>query len=60
MFHNYLTTVNDFKKEFQFNHGAWFTGFWESVVIASPITSNVNFVETYVSGISETSGMKYI
>jgi hypothetical protein len=30
------------------------------VVIFSPITSNVNFVETYVSGISETSGTKFI
>jgi len=31
-------------------------------LLRSPITSNVNFVEiyNYVSGISETSGMKYV
>ena len=28
--------------------GMWFTGSWESVVIFSLITPNVNFVETYM------------
>jgi len=37
----------------------WFTGSGESVVIFNPITPNVNFVETYISGISETSGIKH-
>ena len=28
--------------------GTWFTGFRDSVVIFSPITPNVNFVDTYI------------
>jgi len=28
--------------------GTWFTGSWDSAVIISPITSNVNFVDTYM------------
>ena len=53
---NYRTSTY-FIKDFQIINCEWFTGSLESVVIFSPFTSNVNFVETYVSGIS---GIKYI
>jgi len=44
-----LGNFTNFIKDFQFYKGEWITGYWESVVIFSPITPNINFVATFFS-----------